>query len=216
MHYEISNGVTIKSENAAKSYTQPSKYVLNILEKLENVNFALDYGCGKARYTLSLCNISNHVDAIDSLAQVTREQVIWGTKTKLTKWCEGITKLSIYAIEEFHWEANKYDFILNTNVLSSIPYERDRITVLHNIKKGLNDYGKALITSQYRNSYFSSYRDKTNTYKFNDGWIIQSRGNYSFYGLIDKNKLLQYANLVGLSVEKLLLHDGSVYLFVNK
>jgi len=216
MHYEIFNEIVVKSENAAKSYTQPNKTLINLLDKFKGTRVALDYGCGKARYTLSLCKIAKKVVAIDSIVQLSRKQIIWGESTTLIEWAKKIQNLSVLSIEDFVWEDEQYDFILNSNVLSAIPDDVNRLMVLHNIKKALNFDGRALITTQYRNSYFSSYNSNPNAITYNDGWLVRKNDYYSFYGLIDRSKLQKYFEIVGLSVADTLLHDGSAFMIVKK
>lgn len=216
MHYKIDKNVVIKSENAAKSYTQPNRYLLSLLEEFNNFNYALDYGCGKGRYTSKLCNLANKVDAIDSRIQIHRKQNIWGKQTTLANWAESIPNLAVYSIEDFQFQKEKYDLILNSNVLSAIPKETERIQILRNIKKALTKEGFAIITVQYRNSYFSAYAKRQNAKRFFDGWLIKRQNSYSFYGLINKSKLIAYIENVGLHIVHIRLHDGSVFAIVSK
>jgi len=116
----------------------------------------LAYGCGKLRYTIPLCKLAREVIAIDSEEQITRKQEIWKEKTSIIDYSNKVSNLKIYSIRETRWENYKYDFILCSNVLSAIPYDSERIKVLKNIERLLNYKGKALITTQYRNSYFST------------------------------------------------------------
>lgn len=216
MRYNIDETILIKSENAAKSYKQPNKHLMNKLIDLKNIDKALDYGCGKGRYTVCLCNTANRVDALDSSIQISRKQIIWGKKTTLLEWSNSIQNLNVFSVEEFNWEAAQYDFILNSNVLSAIPEEDDRIKLLQNIRQLLKNNGKALITTQYRNSYFNTFEFNPKAFKHNDGWIVNNNGNYSFYGIIDKSKILTYFSIVGLQVIDISTHDGSVYATVGK
>jgi|LGOV01.1.fsa_nt_gb hypothetical protein len=44
MHYDLSGGIIVKSENAAKPASQTSKYLVAMMDKLPQVNRTLDYG----------------------------------------------------------------------------------------------------------------------------------------------------------------------------
>lgn len=216
MHYNINQDIIIKSENAAKSNLQPNKYVLDYFKGIYNMDLVLDYGCGKLRYTIPLCNLAEKVIAIDSEEQITRKQRIWAEQTSIIDYSDRINNLQVYSIRENKWKSYKYDFILCSNILSAIPYDSERFEVLNNIKELLNYKGRALITTQYRNSYFSTYESRNNTFKYHDGWIIKNKSYYSFYGLISTERLVGYCNKGGLSIEKIDIHDGSSFITVSR
>jgi 2-polyprenyl-3-methyl-5-hydroxy-6-metoxy-1,4-benzoquinol methylase len=154
MHYWISNNIIIKSENAAKSCNQTNKLVLKYISTLSNNFVALDYGCGKLRYTIPLCKTVKSVYAIDSIDQLSRIQVINGRKTSILSYADSTSNLNVFELSEDHWKNQNYDVVFCCNVLSAIPNQDDRIQVLKNIKSVLKTNREALITVQYRNSYF--------------------------------------------------------------
>ena len=214
MHYNINNDIIIKSENAAKSYTQPNKYLLELINDFANVNRVLDYGCGKLRYTIPLCKLAKEVIAIDSNEQILRKQKIWNEMTSVMIYSNTIDNLEVYSLNDTTWKEYKYDFILCSNVLSAIPYDLDRIKVLNNIKNIIAYKGKALITTQYRNSYFTLYKMREGSIKYHDGWIIKNGSSFSFYGLISVKRLINYCIKAGLIVDDVIIHDGSAFVVV--
>lgn len=120
-----------------------------------------------------------------------------------------------YSLEEYDFKKEKFDFVLCTNVLSAIPNTDDRKKVLSNIKQLLKPTGNALISVQYRNSYFNTYSTKEGCVKYEDGWIIKRGNSFSFYGIIFPDKLIKLCGESGLIVENIYKHDGSVYLTVK-
>lgn len=214
MHYNINDDIIIKSENAAKSYTQPNKYLLDMIKDFANVDRVLDYGCGKLRYTIPLCELAKEVIAIDSNEQILRKQKIWNEKTSVMVYSNKIDNLEVYSLNDTKWKEYKYDFILCSNVLSAIPNDLDRIKVLNNIKSILSYKGKALITTLYRNSYFSLYKMRESSIKYHDGWIVKNGSLFSFYGLISVEKLINYCINAGLIVDDVIIRNGSVFVVV--
>jgi len=97
---------------------------------------------------------------------------------------------------------------MQPNSLPGVPKLRTSLDATYN--------GKALITSQYRNSYFLSYYNNPNAIIYHDGWLINRKGSYSFYGIIGKDKIISYINLVGLSVEEMFFQNGSVFVLAKK
>jgi hypothetical protein len=79
MRYKV-DGVTIRSENAAKPCNQKSQRVDGYLRTL-SAETLLDFGCGKLRYSDTLVKISPRVTFLDSLIQINRQQVIRGERT---------------------------------------------------------------------------------------------------------------------------------------
>lgn len=215
MHYNIRNEL-IKSENAARSVKQSNKEIIQIINKLPANLVVLDYGCGKLRYTIPLSKIVNKVYSVDSQEQINKIQLINDVKTTVKEYsCIFMENVSIFSLNEVEWKNNKYDFILCCNVLSAIPTYKERIRIFENIKLLLNNTGRALISTQYRNSYFDLYNKRKECRKYYDGWIIKGNGSSAFYGLITLEKMINYAKSVGLNIEKAYKKDGSAYLIVN-
>ncbi|HAT4321365.1 TPA: class I SAM-dependent methyltransferase [Clostridium perfringens] len=215
MYYKIKNKI-IKSEYAAKSVKQPNKEILNIINYLPKETIALDYGCGKLRYTLYLSKKVKTVYSIDSEEQIKRVQLINGEKTTLKKYAKDIENINIFSLNDYEWQEIKYDFILCCNVLSAVPFYSKRIEIFKNIKKNLSNDGIAVISTQYNNSYFNNYNSRKDCNKHYDGWIIKGKNNVAFYGLVNLEKLKYYAKKVGLKIDRAYKKSGSAYLFVRK
>ncbi|MDQ0151018.1 methyltransferase domain-containing protein [Eubacterium multiforme] len=215
MHYKIKKQI-IRSEYAAKSVKQPNKEIIKIINGLPKDMIVLDYGCGKLRYTLHLSNKVKYVYSIDSVEQINRVQLINGERTTIKEYVNNFKNINAFSINENKWKKARYDFILCTNVLSAIPIYSERIKIFENIKKFLKDDGVALVSTQYNNSYFSNYSFRKDCNRHYDGWIIKSKSNIAFYGLIDLEKLKYYAKKVGLKIDKAYKKSGSAYLFIRK
>lgn len=216
MHYTI-NEYLIKSENAALSYQQTNSQVLKYIDALPNDINILDYGCGKCRYSRQLDNKSKSIVLLDSKIQINRRQMICGTMTTVKSFANTFLHNStVFSLEELNQLNMKFDFILCTNVLSAIPFTSKRIDVLKNINAFLKENGTALITVQYRNSYFNTYSEKRDAFRYNDGWIIPRGHDYAFYGIIQPQTLYDYCENAYLEIKEKHLNDGTVYLVVKK
>lgn len=213
MHYRIKNK-TIKSEYAAKSVKQTNKEIVNIINRLNKDVVALDYGCGKLRYTIHLSKKVKMVYSIDSKEQINRTQLINDMKTTVKEYSEKMDNVNVFALDNYEWKEVRYDFILCCNVLSAIPIYNERIKIFNNIKETLNNNGIALISTQYNNSYFNTYKIRKDCYKYYDGWIIGEK-KYAFYGIVTLEKLSYYARRVGLKIKSAYRKDGSAYLIVK-
>lgn len=216
MHYVVEDSL-IRSEYAAKPISQTNKCVLDWIEKIPKHSSVIDYGCGKLRYTIPLSNRVKNVCAVDSAEQINRAQIINGRKSSLSEYAAvNLKNVSVYDVRSDKWHSRMYDYALCTNVLSSIPYSEERISVLKNIFNVLRIDGKALITTQYRNSYFSNYSSKPNAERFNDGWIIKNKGICSFYGIIRPEKLVDLCQEAGFIIESYWLKDGSAFIITTR
>ncbi len=215
MHYQIGDCI-VKSENAALPTNQTNKIVLSYLENLPNGIIALDYGCGKCRYTKYLNKKTEKIVLLDSVIQISRIQRICDENLSVVEYAERYLSNSyVYPIESYNFGEEKFDFILCTNVLSAIPILNERYNILNNIYKMLKPSGYALISIQYSNTYFKNYKNKNGARKFGDGWLIKKGNNYSFYGIILPDKLIEMCQSVGLQIHNIYKHDGSIYLTVN-
>lgn len=216
MHYIINNRL-IKSENAATCTSQTNAFVLSYISSLPSGITALDYGCGKCRYSKQLSERTARLTIVDSEIQITRKQKIHGETTTVKEYAEtNLQNTTAYSLEDNEWKKEHYDFILCTNVLSAIPNVLERYTVLRNIAELLSKDGCSLITVQYKNSYFSTYSNNPTAIKHEDGWIIKRGSSYSFYGIIQPNILVEMCTQSGLSIIKNINKDGSIYLLVRK
>ena len=118
-------------------------------------------------------------------------------------------------VEKIKMLNERFDFILCTNVLSAIPFYEERMNVLRNIFNLLKKDGKVLVSVQYRNSYFNTYKSNPNAIMKNDGWLIKKGNSYSFYALISPNKLIDMCYDVGFKMNRKIIKDGSIYLFLK-
>lgn len=217
MHYNISKEVIIKSEYAAKSKTQKSKFVSEFISKLEKEYVVLDYGCGKLRYTIDIAEKVKNVVGIDSINQFQLKQIINGRKISLEEYSSQCSEnLRLLPIEKYDFPQDIFDFAICTNVLSAIPNIEDRQIVIKNLKKSIKDQGRILISVQYRNSYFSLYDKRCNAKKHLDGWIINNKSRYSFYGLIRPEILESMCLKENLIIKESIKRNGSIFLILTK
>ena len=207
----------VKSENAALSTSQTNKVVLKYIENIpDNINI-LDYGCGKCRYSLQLGKKAKHITLLDSQVQISRMQTIYSNRTTVELFASSNLKnASVCSIENFDFTKQQFDFILCSNVLSAIPDKNERKKLLDNIYNILLDNGIALITVQYRNSYFNTYNNREGVEKYQDGWLIKKNNSFSFYGIIYPEKLIEMCLNANLEVVNSYKHDGSIYLTVAR
>lgn len=216
MHYDLSNGIVVKSENAALTTKQTNKVVIDYISLLPENIIALDYGCGKLRHSIPLYKRVKNLVVIDSQIQIDRVQHIDGIKTTIREYIgKFLPTADVYPVNSGEWIIKKYDFILCSNVLSSIPNIDERLLVLKNIKKVIKPGGKALISVQYRNSYFKTYANNPNASQFLDGWLIKNINYYTFYGIITPDKLVEICLKSDLLIRNKRLIDGSVYLEIS-
>lgn len=153
---------------------------------------------------------------IDSNEQICRNQFICDEKTTILDYAaKHLPNLSIYELNKNDWKFKEYGFIICTNVLSAIPYENDRLSILKCIKNLLSAEGIALISVQFRNSYFKTYGVRMNAFPYEDGWIIYSGNRYSFYGIINPESLHRLLSDAGLHIMHRKIIDGSVYYIVS-
>lgn len=189
MQYKI-RGKIIASELAAKPPSQASRYLAAWLRNHDSVPAAVDYGCGKLRYTAALAGMAKSLTLVDSSVQLDRQQSIDGKLTTVRllakkKW----PSVRIETVTEF--EANlrpKFDFALCANVLSAIPDETVRSRALTSIKKRLKARGKLLVVNQHTNSSFTQLSERDDTIAHLDGWMMQRKNSASYYGILDRKK----------------------------
>ena len=211
MNYNVC-GVVIRSENAAKPYTMASKDICEYIRKLEKNGCALDYGCGKLRYSEQLVEKFENVTFLDSKKQLERVQMIRGEKTTVLKYIDKNYKKANYVFcEDVEKIVLEYDFILCANVLSAIPCQSTIDNIFLNIKRLLSLNGEALIVNQYKCSSFNKYKNGT---EYLYGHINKNcRGSF-YYGLLS-NKLVESICLRnGLSVINSWSKNGSSYVSV--
>lgn len=214
MHYKI-NEFLIKSELAAKSVHQPNQYVLKFIEQIPRNFIVLDYGCGKLRYSIPLAKRVSEVVAIDSREQILKFQIINGKKTTLEDIC--FENIQIYSIDNDIWEKKNYDLVFCTNVLSAIPYEHIRLELLKKAVSVLKKEGVIFIAVQYRNSFFSKYKTRSDAKPFGEGWLIRKNNTEAFYyAPLSPEYIVSLCEKVGLYNINVKKHDGSCYVTAQK
>jgi 2-polyprenyl-3-methyl-5-hydroxy-6-metoxy-1,4-benzoquinol methylase len=194
-------GVELRTENAAKPYRQRSKFLCSEISRIPSDAIALDYGCGKFRYTIPLSRRLRHVCAVDSRHQLEREQQIANRRMSLQEYARRYLKnVSVSEIDSAHWRRKKFDFVLCANVLSVIPHRADRISVLRNLRRVLKKNGTLFVSTQYRNSYFNHWRSSPLATWARDGWFVKGIRGASIYAIIPPKKLGDLCRAAGLKV----------------
>ena len=196
MRYEV-DGITIRSENAAKPCNQKSQRVDGYLRTL-SAETLLDFGCGKLRYSDTLVNISPRVTFLDSLVQINREQVIRGERTTVANYIQqNYPNSQAICYEDVKQHALTYDLITCTNVLSAIPCEKTLHDVISQIRRLLKSNGMAVFVNQHRSSYFKKYESGSRQLF---GHIHKGARGYSYYGIVGKNEIEELLSNTGFRV----------------
>jgi 2-polyprenyl-3-methyl-5-hydroxy-6-metoxy-1,4-benzoquinol methylase len=211
MHYRV-KGCLIRSENTAKPSSQASKYLIDILQKYAPMTHALDMGCGKLRYAVHLAALADRLTVVDSEIQLSRSQLLFGKRTTIR---DLVTQRWNHArainVREFSADTHKYDFVLCSNVLSAIPSNRARHSIIRGISLHLTARGKALFVCQYTNSFFFQQMKSNDVVKHADGFLKGTSRNASFYGLINPENLVDLVTKSKLVVVKMWRNDQSGY-----
>jgi hypothetical protein len=216
MHYKLGPDIIVKTENAAKPEKQASSYLKELLSKLPTVDSSFDYGCGKLRYVNSILGRTNTLSIVDSEIQLSRAQKLKGINTSIRRLLNRSNRISIYNDEQFSELNANYDRGFCINVLSVIPIIARRRQVLNTIREKLRPRGTCLFVVQYRNSDFTRMSQMSNARPWRDGFLIESRRGYSFYGLIRPERLIAMVKKAGFSVEQISLNEGSAYLLAGR
>ena len=191
MHYRF-RGLELKTENAAKSPCQASKWLLGLLPNLgDRKAIALDYGCGKLRYTIPLSRHVKHVCAVDSREQLQRTQRIGGKQATLEQYARSFLRnVSLVEISSPCWRRKRFDLVLCSNVLSVIPRRVERLLVLRELRRVIKPGGRILVSTQFRNSHFSGWRQASNATWTGDGWLVRGVRGASFYAIIPRRETI--------------------------
>lgn len=215
MRYKIDT-VEIRSENSAKPISQPSRKLIEWLSQMEPVDYALDYGCGKLRYTAYLAARSKHLTLVDSRVQLDRVQVLGREATTIRQFSAARwPHVKILDVDEFQTDSHRYDFALCANVLSAIPEEATRDKLLVTIRSVLSDRGKCLFVNQYSNSYFREIVRSGKAIPHLDGWLLStSRGTF-YYGALGKEQISTLLYKQGYSVVESWKHGQSAYVLAG-
>ncbi|MLE72432.1 methyltransferase domain-containing protein [Escherichia coli] len=192
----------------------PSNYLCKQIESTNKNGNALDFGCGKLRYSEQLVNKFETVTFLDSRRQLERVQIIRGVQTTIPDYViNNYKNANIVSYENIDKITNHYDFILCANVLSAIPCESTIHKVLSAIRKLLKSDGEALIVNQYKSSYFKRYESGI---KHLHGYIYQNSRNAFYYGLLDVDTVSKICSDNNLEIIKSWSKAGSSYVVVGK
>jgi SAM-dependent methyltransferase len=206
-------GCTPRSENAAKPYSQASRYLTSFIAALPPVASAFDYGCGKLRYLNVMLETSQTLTVVDSEVQLAREQTLLGEpRASVRRMLRGSNRVLVANVAEFARLTEAYDRGYCINVLSVILIEAVRRRAVRLMFSRLRPDGTCLFVVQYRNSDFTRMAAMPNATAWHDGFLVDSLRGYSFYGLIRPDYLKQLVTEAGFEVTDLRLADGSAYL----
>lgn len=204
MNYKI-EGHNIKSHNAAKPHTQPSKQVIEELNRITEAGKILDLGCGKLRYSEYLYKLSKSIYFSDSRVQLERLQVIKGSRCSVHDYvAQNYPSSKCVAIEDIQSVDETFNLIFCSNVLSAIPCEAALDETMSAIHKLLSDSGRALIVNQHRSSYFKKFEMGS---PHLHGYLYKGRRGSSYYGIIDKSTIESLSRKHGFSVEAFVRGD---------
>jgi len=190
MRYKV-RSVEIRSENAAKPTLQPAKAVVEWIKRMDGVKSILDLGCGKLRYARYLAEKCDHLDLVDSLVQIERDQVISKKRTTVKNYAaKYFSNSDAYCIEEFlEKPRRKYDFVLCANMISAIPSKPIRNKTLRSVLTCLKRRGRILVVNQYTNSYFNRVIKSVRATPHLDGYILYSERGVYYYGILPEKKM---------------------------
>ena len=217
MRYTI-KGTEIRSENAAKPATDAAASLVKWLCDRERTPSALDYGCGKLRYTGHLAQRSRHIGIVDSEVQLTRTQRIHGEYTSIKEYAKKTwPSCTIQHLKDFWRQSSRhYQFVLCANVLSAIPCPKTRARSLRAICAALAQKGHVLFVNQHTNSYFTEVRNRPSSRPHLDGWIAESKAGACYYGILNKDSIVKLVSRFGLSVEEAWIDGQSNFVLVSK
>lgn len=216
MHYDLPGGRLVKSENAAKPASQPSRFLNSLFYNLTPVRRTLDYGCGKLRYLKPFLQTTEHLALVDSEVQLSRQQRLHGEYTSIRRIFAGSNCVSVYSVEEFISVSDRYERAFCVNVLSAIPFPCARREALRRIIEKLEPSASCLFVVQYRNSDFTRMASLPLAEPWEDGFVLRSLRGYSFYALISPKVLAEMLIQAGFELASQCLHEGSVYIWANR
>lgn len=217
MRYQI-KGMLIRSENAAKPMTDAAGPVVEWLKQRPWTHSALDYGCGKLRYTPHLAARSKHLGITDSAVQLNRIQRIGGRMTNVREHADEYwPACHIYELDQF-WQGirRRYGFILCANVLSAIPCPRIRAKSLRALHATLTSNGTLLIVNQHANSYFTQARERSEAFPYLDGWVLQSRKGAAYYGILNQESTIRVLTRFGFVIVDAWKNGQSNYVLAGR
>jgi SAM-dependent methyltransferase len=216
MHYKLPSGIDIKTENAAKPDSQPSKFLLRLIANLSHVPSTFDYGCGKLRYEKAIADKTETLAVVDSEIQVSRSQILHGKEASIRTIFRQSNRIQVYNDIEFQKLSTRFERGFCINVLSVIPSYARRRQVLDVIRQRLTPHGECLFVVQYRNSDFTRMKRMPNAKLWLDGFLMDSLRGYSFYGMISPDRLAGSLERAGFHIRATTLNEGSAYIWATR
>jgi hypothetical protein len=176
------------------------------------MRLAVDYGCGKLRYSGFLAARARRVILVDSSTQLDRTQPLGSDRTSVRAFAKSHwSHASVLTPEEFAGTNIRADFILCAHVLSAIPIRNARATVVINVARHLSQTGRALFVTQFRDTYFTRMLQSRKTIKHLDGWIQVNKQGAFFFGVIGVDELSHVVGAGGLRVTRAWTHEKCAY-----
>lgn len=209
-------GREVRSENAAQASSHSAAYLKAWIEQHRHVRAALDYGCGKLRYSATLAERCDRLTLVDSDVQIERVQPIFGQRTTIAEWvAANLPKARLMQAAVFNRCSSLFDLALCSNVLSAIPSYSVRHSIVRAIRSHLRPSGHTLLVTQYRHSYFTHMRTSGRAIQYLDGWLVDSTRGTHFYGVITRERLAKIAMSCGLEVEDSWTKGKSAYVLAR-
>jgi len=216
VRYKV-RGLEIRSENAAKPTTQPAAPLIQWLQGISPVHLALDYGCGKLRYSQALASKCTILTLVDSEVQLGREQQVGRTRTTVRTYAQRHwPKCRVLNVDEFWRDRRTYGFVLCANVLSAVPDRRVRSKLLLKIASILGRTGRCLFVAQYQNSYFKEVAASPSAIPHLDGWILKTRRGAFYFGVLSRERLVYLLVKHGFGIEKAWTEGQSAYVLAGR
>lgn len=212
MHYKV-QGHVLRTENTAKPRVQSSRYLREWLLRQPPVEQALDFGCGKLRYSAEVAARSRLFTLVDSEEQIARLQLLDGERATIREyvrrhWRHGI----VLSTTEFARSARRYDFVLCANVLPVIPDRKARANALRLLAGRLTRGERCLFVAQYRNSYFAMIQKLANARPHLDGWLVPREENAtSYFGILPPSRLERLVTAHGFTILHSWVEEQSAY-----
>lgn len=214
------DGLIVRSENAAKPPNRAALPVLEWIASLPEDARVLDMGCGKLRYTIPLSEQCGAITAVDSKVQLDRLQQIEGERTTIRDLsARTLPRVRLGTLEDDTTWGTDFTHVLCANVLSAIPDEQERRSLLEQFSRRLVQGGEVLLVTQYGNSHFDGFRTHPRARRYLDGWLVRysaTSSTASFYGLIGPDRLAAYAAEAGLDVLETRVVNRSAHVIARK